>query len=372
MHQAPASVSQILDRLADLAKSPGHTLATARAAAGRLAQRNGVERLVPIGVCLLLVAAAFVSLLPQVTPSSAGPNPTNGLQLGNAAPLVWYGQGDGPGAADFSDIYLGDGTIPNTMQNPGVGTDASSLMRTYTVKAGDSLGVIAGRFGLATTTVYWANKAALPDPGSIRVGQQLLIPPMDGLLIKVGAKDTLETLAAAYKVAPQDIIDANNLPEATVTLGQTLLIPGASGGPMPRSPYQSTARGWLWPVQGINYVSQYYWSGHHAIDIAASMGTPVVSASAGTVVMAGWRSTSGGGYVVWIKHGTKLYSTYNHLSYVYARVGQRLTAGAKIGLVGMSGIATGPHLHFEVWLGYPWALGTEADAVNPCAYLAGC
>jgi murein DD-endopeptidase MepM/ murein hydrolase activator NlpD len=371
LQQAPASVSQILDHLADLSKSPGETLALVRSAAAALVRRNGVERLVPIGVCVLLLGAAFGSSMAQASPGSAAASPTGGAQLVAAAPVVWYGQGDGPNAADVSDIYLGDGTIPNTLQNPGVGTDASSLLQTYSVQAGDTLGLIAGRFGLATGTIYWANKATLPNPSSLRVGQQLLIPPMDGLLVKVGAKDKLDSLAAKYKVATQDIIDANNLPEATIAIGQTLLIPGASGGPVPKVSTPSS-RGWIWPVQGTYEISQYFWSGHHAIDIAASMGTPVVAAASGTVVFAGWRSTIGGGYVVWIKHGTKLYSTYNHLSYVYAKVGQHVSAGTRVGLVGMSGVATGPHLHFEVWLGYPWALGTTADAVNPCAYLAGC
>ncbi len=76
--------------------------------------------------------------------------------------------------------------------------------------------------------------------------------------------------------------------------------------------------------------------------------------------------------MIWVKEGTKLYTTYNHLSYVGVKVGQNIRAGQVIGRVGTSGVATGPHLHFEVWLGYPWALGNNSDAVNPCRYLAGC
>ncbi len=353
--------------------------ARGRQAAAGLLRRVDVERLLPVVVCGLLISAALVSALPEASPAAAAPRQSLTPIKGAAAPAALYGQGDGPFAANYDDLYLGDGTIPNTLQNPGVGTDAKTQLRTYTIKAGDTLGGIAGQFGLATATIYWANKSSLPDPSSIRVGQKLLIPPMDGLLVTVGAKDTLDTIAAKYKVAAADIVDVNNLPDTNLTVGETLLIPGASGGPVPVSRTASSGGGrsvsagsWLWPVGGSNYISQYFWSGHHAIDIAAAYGTPVIAAVGGTVVLAGWRSYTGGGNVIWVQQGTKLYTTYNHLSRWVVRSGQRISAGQVIGYIGATGEATGPHLHFEVWLGYPWALGTVSDAVNPCLYLAGC
>lgn len=349
-----------------------------RGAVARWSGRDGVDRLVPIGVCGLLVLAALVSSLPEASPASAASRLTAAAaQVGAAAPYVLYGEGDGPLAPDSNDIYLGDGSIPNTLQNPGVGTDAKTQLRTYSVKSGDTLGKIANQFGLTTSTVYWANKPTLPDPSALRVGQQLLIPPMDGLLVTAGAKDTLDSLAAKYHVSAQDIIDANNLPEPTLVVGQTVIVPGASGGPVPVPKSSGGGRSvspgsWLWPISGSSYISQTYWSGHRGIDIATTYGTPVLAAAGGTVVMAGWRSYTGGGNVIWIMHGTKLYSTYNHLSSWSVRVGQTVSAGQRIGAVGLSGVTTGPHLHFEVWLGEPWALGTNSNAVNPCSYLAGC
>jgi murein DD-endopeptidase MepM/ murein hydrolase activator NlpD len=357
----------------------------------RLSRNDGLERLIPVGLCLLLAAAAFVSTLPVVSPASAESRLTNVTALnvtatvGGAAPDARYGNGDGPLAPDVNDLYLGDGSIPNSLQNPGVALDAKTQLQTYAVHSGDNFNGIAGQFGLAPSTLYWANRSNVPDPSSLHVGQQLVILPMDGLLVTIGTKDSLDSLAAKYKVTVQDIVDANNLPEATVVLGQTLIIPGASGGPVPKAKTSSgggstTSSGggstrsgsWVWPVGGYNYISQYFWSGHHAVDIAAAQGTPVVTAVSGTVVKAGYNGYTGGGNVIWVMNGTKLYTTYNHLSYVGVRVGQTISTGQVIGRVGATGEATGPHLHFEVWLGYPWGLGTVADAVNPCAYLAGC
>ena len=346
--------------------------------AGDFVYRHEVfERLIPVAVCALLAGAALLSSLPVVQPATAAAQPSSAVAGNGAAPAALYGDGDGLAATDVTDIYLGDGSITNTMQNPGLGTDARSLLFTYIVQPGDTLTKIAEKFGLVTASVYWANKSSIPNPSSLSPGLKLLIPPIDGLLVTVGSKDTLASLGAKYQVSVQAIIDTNNLPSETVTKGQVLLIPGASGGPVPKSGTSSTTRrGWPWPVGEPNYVSQWFWAGHHAIDIAAPLGTPVYAAVSGTVVFAGIKYAGsagyGGGLVIWVMVNSKLYSPYNHLSRSYVHVGQRVVVGQRIGSVGQSGDATGPHLHFEVWLGYPWALGTVADAVNPCIYLSGC
>ena len=416
MTEVETVVSRIRNRLKSIeeaakvhsrANPAAHPIAPVRRAWARLSRNDGLERLIPVGLCVLLAAAALVSTLPVVPPASAAPRLANVTAMNvtaavaGATPDARYGSGDGPLAPDVNDLYLGDGSIPNSLQNPGVAMDAKTQLRTYAVQAGDTFNEISGQFGLAPSTLYWANKSKVQDPAALRVGQQLVVLPMDGLLVTIGAKDSLDSLVAKYKVTVQDIVDANNLPEATVVVGQTLIIPGASGGPIPRakapsvvsttvvsstvgsktvgsstvvsSTVGSTRSGsWLWPVGGHNYISQYFWSGHHAVDIAAAQGTPVVAAVSGTVVKAGYNGYTGGGNVIWVMNGTKLYTTYNHLSSWGVRVGQTISTGQVIGRVGATGEATGPHLHFEVWLGYPWGLGTVADAVNPCAYLAGC
>jgi murein DD-endopeptidase MepM/ murein hydrolase activator NlpD len=88
---------------------------------------------------------------------------------------------------------------------------------------------------------------------------------------------------------------------------------------------------------------------HSGIDIPAATGTPVRAAGDGEVVYAGWRD-GGWGNEVTIAHGHGVRAMYAHLSSVGVAVGQRVRAGDTIGLVGATGDATGPHLHFELRL----------------------
>ena len=85
---------------------------------------------------------------------------------------------------------------------------------------------------------------------------------------------------------------------------------------------------------------------HTGIDLPAPLGTPVYSARAGEVVWAGWRD--GYGFLVTVAHGHGERSMYAHLSRIDVRVGVWVGEGVRIGLVGATGDATGPHLHFEV------------------------
>lgn len=86
---------------------------------------------------------------------------------------------------------------------------------------------------------------------------------------------------------------------------------------------------------------------HTGIDYPAARGTPVTAAATGRVTFAGW-SVGGWGRLVAIEHSSGTRTLYAHLSRVGVRAGQRVEVGQRIGRVGASGHATGPHLHFEV------------------------
>lgn len=88
---------------------------------------------------------------------------------------------------------------------------------------------------------------------------------------------------------------------------------------------------------------------HAGIDFPAPRGTPVLAAGPGRVTWAGHRR-GGWGLLVTVAHANGVRSMYAHLKRVDVRVGQRVEAGSRVGLVGATGHASGPHLHFEVRL----------------------
>jgi murein DD-endopeptidase MepM/ murein hydrolase activator NlpD len=85
---------------------------------------------------------------------------------------------------------------------------------------------------------------------------------------------------------------------------------------------------------------------HNGVDLAAPEGTPVVACAAGRVVLAAERVITGKSVV--LEHLPGVYSLYYHLSVLAVAAGQDVQAGEKLGAVGMTGLATGPHLHWEV------------------------
>jgi murein DD-endopeptidase MepM/ murein hydrolase activator NlpD len=125
------------------------------------------------------------------------------------------------------------------------------------------------------------------------------------------------------------------------------------------------------------------WPVHHGLDLQNSVGTPVLAAAEGEIF---WADTDRGGTIfgaypnfygnmVVIKHdlldsdGQYIYTLYGHLSEILVIPGQRVRAGEQIGMVGMTGIAIGPHLHFEVRSGNPYDYGATR---NPELWLVPC
>lgn len=105
-----------------------------------------------------------------------------------------------------------------------------------------------------------------------------------------------------------------------------------------------------WPAPGIITSPFGGRRGHPGIDIDGITGDPVTAAGPGTVVGAGVAPTGleGYGVIVAIDHGGGLWSLYAHLSRVDVATGQHVETGQLLGAIGMTGIATGDHLHFEV------------------------
>jgi murein DD-endopeptidase MepM/ murein hydrolase activator NlpD len=290
--------------------------------------------------------------------------------------------GDAGAAPIIDGPFLEDGTLLKPVAVDTSVADGSGLVRRYRVRAGDTLVGIASRFDVQMMTIWWANR--LSSKNDLKVGQVLRIPTVDGLVVTVREGDTLDSIARTNHVKADAIYELNGLTDRTLVMGQTLILPGARGQqirvprPTPRSSRPSQPRSspvrqpprysggsFMWPVSGgDNYISQYFHYGHYGIDIAADYGARVRAAASGTVIFAGWKS-NGGGYQVWIAHGSGLYTTYNHMSGVSVGRGQDVGRGDQVGRVGCSGWCTGPHLHFEVWRGAVWDGGHR---VNPLIY----
>jgi len=235
---------------------------------------------------------------------------------------------------------------------------ASTQISVYTVHQGDTLSEIAQMFDVSVKTIVWANDIV---GGKISPGQVLVILPVTGIRHTVGKGETLASIAKKYKADADEIAEYNGLENGKVAVGEIVIVPDGQILPQPTAVSASSARTsplrnaggprldsyYTWPVSGGVLTQGLH--GYNGIDIGASVGTGILAAANGVVIVArdsGWNGGYGS-YVV-IQHDNGTQTLYAHMSAVSVSVGDIVAMNQSIGRVGQTGKATGPHLHFEV------------------------
>ena len=226
--------------------------------------------------------------------------------------------------------------------------------QTYKVRSGDTISGIAKKFGLTNISTL----ISVNDIGNVRqlaAGQKLRIPSIDGIVYTVKKGDSLNSITGKYKISLEQLLDVNELTSETLSTGQQLFLPGAAMdaaslrnamGELFRMPIASQFR-WsspygyrIDPIAGVK-------SFHTGTDMACPTGTPILAAMSGKVTTTGINRVYGN-YVI-IDHGNGYQTLYAHMSKIIASKGQWVSQGTRIGLVGSTGYSTGPHLHFTVY-----------------------
>ncbi len=247
------------------------------------------------------------------------------------------------------------GSISDVQDEP-----SSHRVAIYTVRKGDTIGQVARMYDVSVNTILWANDL---KSSVLSEGQIIIILPVSGVMHIVKEKDTLKSIAKKYKADVEDIKRFNGiLTDSELEVGSAITVPDGDIS-SPKTVGKSTSskgtsrliagfdgpdlgRTFLRPVDGLKTQGLH---GYNGVDLGAPIGTPVIAAAAGRVVLArsGGYNAGYGSYVV-IEHDGGVQTLYAHLSKVSVETGDLVYRSQKVGNVGSTGRSTGPHLHFEV------------------------
>lgn len=333
-----------------------------------------------LGTTLFFSATASVYL--QEQDSDFWPEPQNELIISDDYSLAEEG-------------FFGKASIPtiSDVDRSGISDSIS-----YTVQPGDSLIVIASKFGIRTRTILDAND--IENQNRLQVGTKLTILPVDGILYRVKPGDTVSQISKVYDISSDIIEKQNNITtQKGLVAGRDIIIPGGKiivpvRQPTPaviattpaKEPFTgsvavpvvaavdrtpSSGAKMVWPVAGHGQVTQTFRAGHYAYDIWGANYPGILAAKSGTVELAQGGCTVGdkkcnhgyGNHII-IDHGGGLKTLYAHNTTLYVSQGQTVSAGKTIAKMGNTGNVrgrTGVHLHFEVRL--------NGQKMNPYSYL---
>jgi len=242
--------------------------------------------------------------------------------------------------------------------------DVNKVVIEYIVEKGDTFSTVAEKFNISVNTILWAN--SLTKNSSLKLGQKLIIPPVDGVVHYVKSGDTLSGIANKYKGKVEEIIFFNDLSsEKDIYLGDVIIVPNGvissavakSAAPV-LAPLSSGA--FICPISSPCRITQglhYY----NAVDFShGKCGDSIFAVAAGTVLKVKLTSSTsryafgGAGNTISILHSSGVVTSYGHISQSLVNPGDQVTKGQIIALMGGSpgtpgaGNSTGCHLHFGV------------------------
>lgn len=246
--------------------------------------------------------------------------------------------------------------------------ESSSKISVYVVREGDTISSVAKMFNVSINTILWANN--LSSKSALKVGQNLTILPVSGIKYVVQKNDTISTIASKYKADVDEIYSFNDLDRnSRLVVGQTIVIPDAEMGQsntstvvvralngmiVPNDPLLVNVRKlpafdgyYTCPVKGVLTQGLH---GRNSVDLAAPIGTPIYASASGVVTISKSNNTWNGGYgnFVVLSHSNGTQTLYGHMKKTVVDQNEQVDKGEIIGYVGISGMTTGPHVHFEV------------------------
>jgi murein DD-endopeptidase MepM/ murein hydrolase activator NlpD len=302
--------------------------------------------------------------------ASSGVSPTSSFSAGVSAAAAVSGE-QGAGVAPLADIV-----------------DPKQPYVIYVVQPGDSVSLIAQRWGVKLETVL-DNNPTIDENGLIQLGQEVVVPRRDGIMHKVNHGETIDAIVAQYdNITSAQVIDykPNNVTDAdSLEAGKTLLLIGATRKPPPpppepepslpsgggggsSSPLPGGSGRFGYPLADWHGVSDPFGGNrgagriHEGIDLDLYGRGPVnIFAACTGVVSRVEYLTYSYGYHVIVDCGDGWSTLYAHMSDIWVSPGQHVGQGTVLGLSGLTGYTTGHHLHFEIrHFGGP---------VNPAIYL---
>ncbi|XGV98872.1 MAG: LysM peptidoglycan-binding domain-containing M23 family metallopeptidase [Leptolyngbya sp. BL-A-14] len=254
-------------------------------------------------------------------------------------------------------------TAPVGAANPSTcSPGALSRLVRHKIASGETLEGIAQQYNLIPTTLMGLNPSL--RSGKTPVGAEILIPPYNGIRVEVKPNQTWRDVAKAYNIRSDVLFEVNGCQAAP----KVVFVPGANWSPVETTPtpakpdapkpesilsaYPLSAKparsalllGYGWGIQPLTNKVGF----HSGVDLAATVGSPVLAAGDGTVAFAGKQGAYGN--LVVINHAEGLQTRYAQLASVKVKVGQVVKRGQAIATVGTTGTPSSrePHLHFEV------------------------